>query len=44
MPRALAWIIAAVAVVVVALGGLAVAVAVITPNRPRERSTRSSRT
>jgi outer membrane protein assembly factor BamB len=33
MPRALAWIIAAVAVVVVALGGLAVAIAVISPNR-----------
>jgi outer membrane protein assembly factor BamB len=33
MPRALAWIIAVVAVVVVALGGLAVAIAVISPNR-----------
>jgi outer membrane protein assembly factor BamB len=33
MPRALAWIIAAVAVLVVALGGLAIAIAIVTPNR-----------
>jgi outer membrane protein assembly factor BamB len=35
MPRALAWIIAAVAVLVVALGGLAVSIALLSPNETK---------
>ena len=44
MPRALAWIIGALAVLMAALGGLAVAISLTTPNQTEGHSTRSSRT